>query len=126
TIPAMLPTLEARLDASVVSAIPLLFAGLLVGVLLSAPLLMRLKAGTVVITGAALQAGALLWLAAAPSLVGVLIIAACAGVGFGLTEAAGSVAAKRWASASTSRSLTMLTATVAVVAAVSPIAAAFL
>lgn len=126
TIPAMLPTLEARLGASVVSAIPLLFTGLLVGVLLSAPLLMRLRAGTVVITGAALQAGALLWLAVAPTLAGVLIIAACAGIGFGLTEAAGSVAAKRWASASTSRSLTMLTATVAVVAALSPIAVALL
>lgn len=126
TIPAMLPTLEARLDASVLSAVPLLFAGLLVGVLLSAPLLVRLQAGTVVIAGAALQAGALLWLAAAPTLAGVLIIAACAGVGFGFTEAAGSIAAKRWASASTSRSLATLTATVAVVAALSPIAVAFL
>ena len=126
TIPAMLPTLESRLDSSVLSAVPLLFAGLLVGVLLSAPLLVRLDPRTVVIAGAALQAGSLLWLATAPSLAGVLVIAACAGVGFGLTEAAGSVAAKRWATDSASRSLTMLTATVAVVAALSPIAVAFL
>lgn len=126
SIPALLPSLEARLDTSVLAAIPLLFAGLLVGVLLSAPLLVRLDPRTVVIAGAALQAGSLLWLAIAPSLAGVLVIAACAGVGFGLTEAAGSVAAKRWATDSASRSLTMLTATVAVVAALSPITVAFL
>jgi fucose permease len=124
TIPALLPSLEARLDASLLSAISLLFAGLLVGVLLSAPLLERLRARTVVIAGAALQAASLLWLAAANSVAAVLIVAACAGIGFGLAEAAGSVAAKRASTGSTTRTLAMLTATVAVVAAISPIAVA--
>ncbi|MEX1077964.1 MAG: MFS transporter [Homoserinimonas sp.] len=126
TIPAMLPSLEARLDASVLPAVPLLFGGLLVGVLLSAPLLVRVRVRTVVIAGSALQAGALFWLAAATSLPEILVIAACAGAGFGLTEAAGSVAAKRWERGSATRSLAMLTAAVAVVAALSPIAVAFL
>jgi hypothetical protein len=126
TIPAMLPSLESRLDASVLPAVPLLFAGLLLGVLLSSPLLSWLRVRTVVIAGSALQAGALLWLAVATTLPEILTIAACAGVGFGLTEASGSVAAKRWVSGTATRSLAMLTAAVAVVAAISPIAVAFL
>jgi hypothetical protein len=118
--------LEDRLDASLPSAISLLFAGLLVGVLLSAPLMARWRASTVVIAGAALQAAALLWLAAAGSVAAVLTVAACAGIGFGLAEAAGSVAAKLLSNGSATRTLAMLTATVAVVAAISPIAVALI
>lgn len=125
-IPALLPDLGTRLGSNMAMVVPLLFAGLCVGVLLSAPMLGRLRVSTVLIAGAALQAGSVLWLAQATTVDSVLVVAVCAGVGFGLAEAAGSVAAKRWTDGSVTRTLAMLTATVAAVAALGPIAVAFL
>jgi fucose permease len=121
TIPALLPSLEFRLGSVALSAVPALFTGLLLGVLLSAPLLVRLRARTVAALGAGIQAASLIMLILASSGEAVVVVAAAAGVGFGLTEAAGSVAAKRSAAGSATRTLAALTGTVAVSAALSPV-----
>jgi hypothetical protein len=121
TIAALLPSLELRLGSAALSAVPALFTGLLLGVLLSAPLLVRLRARTVVALGAGAQATALIALILATSGGAVVVVAAVAGVGFGLTEAAGSVAAKRSTAGSATRTLAALTGTVAVAAAFSPV-----
>ena len=125
TVPALIPSLEQRLDPGVLTAVPFLFGGLLFGVLASAPLLLRLRAATVVAFGAALQAAGLLALTLAASVPMVLVVVFFTGVGFGLTEAAGSLTAKRTTGSSTTRLLSTLMGTVAVVAALSPIGIAF-
>ncbi|MET0479942.1 MAG: MFS transporter [Mycetocola sp.] len=121
TIPALIPSLELRLGSAALSAVPALFTGLLIGVLLSAPLLVRFRARTVAALGALVQAASLIALTLATAGNAVVFVAAVAGVGFGLTEAAASVAAKRSTAGSATRTLAALTGTVAVVAAVTPI-----
>jgi hypothetical protein len=121
TIPALLPSLERGLGSTVLSAVPALFTGVLLGVLLSAPMLVRLRARTVAALGAGVQAVSLIALILATSADAVVLVAAVAGIGFGLTEAAGSVTAKRLTVGSATRTLAALTGTVAVTAAVSPI-----
>lgn len=120
-IPAVIPGMESALGAPVIAAVPALFAGLLVGVLASTPALHRLGALHLAAVGALVQAVALAVAAFAGSPTVFIWAAAVAGIGFGLTEAAASVAAKAASSASTARALTALTGTVAVVAAVTPL-----
>ena len=123
-VPAALPSAERMLSAELSAAVPALFAGLLVGVLLSGPLLVRRPPRATLILGSALQAIALVagsW-ARDPAL--FLGAAALAGLGFGLVEASGSVAAKAAAIGSATGLLSALLGTVAVCAALTPLAVA--
>lgn len=120
-VPAILPRAEGAIGADLSAAVPALFAGLLVGVLVSGPLLIRRPPQTTLILGSALQAAAVIAVAAA-STPGVFIAAAIvAGFGFGLVEASGSVAAKSLAVGSATGLLSALLGTVAVCAAVTPL-----
>ena len=123
-IPAVLPSAERMLSAELSAAVPALFAGLLVGVLLSGPLLVRRPARMTLILGSALQAGALVAAAWAGDPALFIAAAALAGLGFGLVEAAGSVAAKAAATGSATGLLSALMGTVAVCAALTPLAVA--
>lgn len=120
-VPAVLPRAEGAIGADLSAAVPALFAGLLVGVLVSGPLLIRRPPQTTLILGSALQAAAIIAVAVA-STPGVFIAAAIvAGFGFGLVEASGSVAAKSLAVGSATGLLSALLGTVAVCAAVTPL-----
>ncbi|MCU1421544.1 MAG: hypothetical protein JWN36_1195 [Microbacteriaceae bacterium] len=120
-VPAVLPLLGASVGSSVVAAAPTLFGGLLVGVL-GAPLLARwLAIGSVLRVAAVVQGVGLGVLAVAASEWVVFVAAGIAGVGFGLAEASGTAFAREVAGDGVARLLALLTATVAVVAAVSPL-----
>ena len=120
-VPAVLPLLGASVGSPVVAAAPTLFAGLLVGVL-AAPLLAgRLPIGSVLRVAALVQGVGLGVLAVAPSEWLVFVAAGIAGLGFGLAEASGTAFAREVAGGGVARLLTLLTATVAIVAAVSPL-----
>lgn len=121
TVPALIPSLEQRLGADVLMAVPFLFGGLLMGVLASSPLLIKLRAASVVATGAALQAAGLLGVTVVTTVSSALVVVLITGIGFGLTEAAGSLTVKRTTGPSTTRLLSALMGTVAAVAALSPI-----
>ncbi|WP_223622718.1 sugar MFS transporter [Microbacterium sp. EST19A] len=123
-VPAALPSAERMLSAELSAAVPALFAGLLVGVLLSGPLLVRRPPRVTLILGSALQAAALVAAAWAGHPAVFLGAAAIAGLGFGLVEAAGSVAAKAAATGSATGMLSALMGTVAVCAALTPLAVA--
>ena len=58
-VPAVLPSAEHATDADLSAAVPVLFAGLLVGVLLSGPLLVRRPPRTTLVLGSLLQAAAI-------------------------------------------------------------------
>ncbi|MBT2496379.1 hypothetical protein J7E45_12250 [Microbacterium sp. ISL-59] len=120
-VPAILPSAERAIGADLSAAVPALFAGLLVGVLVSGPLLMRRPPQTALILGSALQAAAVIAVAAAGTPGLFIAAAAVAGFGFGLVEASGSVAAKSLAVGSATGLLSALLGTVAVCAAVTPL-----
>jgi fucose permease len=119
-VPSILPSYAAMQPSDsdgVFLAVPLLFAGLLAGVLLAAvtPSLVRLP--RMVALGAAIQATGLLAVASsATNRVGLLSGAAVAGVGFGVAESASFGLARQVNSAAAGRALTRLTALVAVTA----------
>ncbi len=120
-VPAVLPLLGDAVGSTVVAAAPILFAGLLVGVL-SAPLLARaLAMGSVLRVAALVQGVGVAVLALAASEGMVFLAAGLAGLGFGLAEASGTAVAREVAGDGVARLLTLLTATVAVVAALSPL-----
>lgn len=123
-VPAALPAAERMLSAELSAAVPALFAGLLVGVLLSGQLLVRRPPRATLILGSALQAIALVAGAWAGHPAVFLAAAALAGLGFGFVEAAGSVAAKAAATGSATGLLSALMGTVAVCAALTPLAVA--
>lgn len=117
----MLPAAEATIGTELSVAVPALFAGLLIGVLASGPLLMRTNARITLMLGSGLQAAAIVAVAFA-STPGMFIgAAAIAGFGFGVVEASGSVAAKSMAIGSATGLLSALLGTVAVCAAVTPL-----
>ena len=120
-VPAILPSVERALDADLSTAVPALFAGLLVGVLVSGPLLTRRPPRLALMLGSALQAMALVAVALAGTPAVFIAAAAVAGFGFGLVEASGSVAAKSLAVGSATGLLSALLGTVAVCAAVTPL-----
>lgn len=120
-VPALLPSAERAMAADLSSAVPALFAGLLVGVLVSGPLLLRRSPRAAMMLGSALQAAAIVTAALAGSPAAFLAAAAVAGLGFGLVEASGSVAAKAVAVGSATGLLSALLGTVAVCAAVTPL-----
>ncbi len=120
-VPAVLPSMGRAVGGPVLEAAPLLFAGLLAGVVLS-PLLAR-AAGAIgaVRTGVLVQFVALGVLAVAADPAMVFAAAAVAGFGFGIVEACGTTLARDVGGAAAPRMLTLLTATVAVVATVAPL-----
>lgn len=120
-VPAILPSAERAMTADLSAAVPALFAGLLVGVLASGPLLTRWPPRTALILGSALQAAAVVVVALSGTPAVFIVAAAIAGVGFGLVEASGSVAAKSLATGSATGLLSALLGTVAVCAAVTPL-----
>lgn len=120
-VPAVLPSAERAMAADLSAAVPALFAGLLVGVLVSGPLLMHRPPRSALMLGSVLQAGAIVVVALAGTPAVFLTAAAVAGVGFGLVEASGSVAAKAVATGSATGLLSALLGTVAVCAAVTPL-----
>lgn len=120
-IPAMLPAAERALAADLSTAVPSLFAGLLVGVLVSGPLLMRFPVRSTLILGSLLQAVAIICIAWAGNATVFIAAAAVAGFGFGLVEAAGSVSAKAVSTGSATGTLSALLGTVAVCAAATPL-----
>ncbi|MGO2745676.1 MFS transporter [Microbacterium sp.] len=119
--PAVIPAVELALGGDVSVAVPALFAGLLLGVLSAGPALRRSPARRVLIVGGVLQTLAIIAaaLAATPSI--FVIAAAVAGIGFGLVEASGSVAAKAISTVSATGLLSALTGTLAVAAAATPL-----
>lgn len=126
-VPAAIPAL-AQLSgvptALLLPAVPTLFAGLFVGVAVSPAVAHRTGTRRTVAAGALLQALALWTLAAAGAVggAGVVIAAAgVAGIGFGTVEAGGT-ALTRVLRASTSGTLTGLTAVTALTAAGTPLA----
>lgn len=123
-IPAVLPSAERATGSDLSAAVPALFAGLLVGVLLSGPLLVRRPPRTTLVLGSSLQAAAVVGVALAADPGVFLAAAALAGLGFGLVEAAGSVAAKAASTGSATGVLSALMGTVAVCAAVTPLVVA--
>lgn len=120
-VPAILPSAERTIGGDLSTAVPALFAGLLVGVLMSGPLLMRRPPRTALILGSALQAAAIVAVALAGTPAVFIAAAAVAGSGFGLVEASGSVAAKSLSVGSATGLLSALLGTVAVCAAVTPL-----
>lgn len=120
-VPAILPSAERAIAADLSAAVPALFAGLLVGVLASSPLLMRRPPRTVLMLGSALQAAAIVAVALAGTPAVFITAAVVAGSGFGLVEASGSVAAKSVSTGSATGLLSALLGTVAVCAAVTPL-----
>lgn len=120
-LPAILPSAERAMAADLSVAVPALFAGLLVGVLVSGPLLMHRPPRSALMLGSALQAAAIVVVALAGTPAMFITAAAVAGFGFGLVEASGSVAAKSAAVGSATGLLSALLGTVAVSAAVTPL-----
>ena len=123
-IPASLPSLADGLAVStevVLPAVPMLFAGLLLGVVLTPLLISRVTSAAVVRIGAAVQFCGLgvIAIAAAPWM--VLLGAALAGIGFGFVEAGGTMLARQFGQPTVTRLLSLLTATVSVVAVVGPL-----
>lgn len=120
-VPAILPAAERGMATDLSAAVPALFAGLLVGVLVSGPLLMRRPPRTALMIGSALQAAAIVTVALAGTPAVFIAAAVVAGLGFGLVESSGSVAAKSVAVGSATGLLSALLGTVAVCAAVTPL-----
>lgn len=126
-IPATLPVVAQQQGAALqpyLAAVPALFFGLLVGVLLNSALAGRRSTQTLTAAGAAVQAIGFGALALAPTAELVSVAAGVVGLGFGLVEAGGSVLAREIAREHTARLLSALTGTVAVAAAVVPLSIA--
>lgn len=124
TVPATLPSVAVSADAGLdayLPAVPALFSGLLIGVLLSAAVARWISTRTLTAAGAALQSAGFVGLAMSLSAVGFIAASALVGVGFGLVEAGGSVLAREIAGRQTARLLSALTGSVAVAAAGMPL-----
>ncbi len=123
-IPASLPSRAAELGVpsdELAAAVPALFGGLLIGVLLT-PLLVRHSSSSAVVRIGALIQFAGLGLSALAWVAPILVAAAgIAGLGFGMVEASGTIVARRLAGAGLVRLLARLTAVVAVMAAGTPL-----
>lgn len=120
-IPAILPSAERGLATTLGAAVPALFAGLLVGVLLSGPLLVHRSWRAALLLGSALQSAAIITVTWAWSPEVFISAAAIAGLGFGLVEAGGSVGAKSATTGSATGLLSAMMGTVAVCAALTPL-----
>lgn len=121
SLPAVLPNAQTLHGEAVLAAPPLLFAGLLAGVRLAALFGSASLAPKVVAVGAALQCAALVLAAVSWSSASFVVASAFAGLGFGLTESAVGAVVKAVTGEPAPGTLTALTTTVAVVAAVAPL-----
>lgn len=120
TLPAVAASARSPLEAYL-PAVPALFSGLMVGVLLNAAAARWMTPRSLTAAGGMVQAVGFLGLAVAPSTGAYLVAAGVVGVGFGLVEAGGSVLAREIAGRHTARLLSALTGTVAVAAAGVPL-----
>jgi len=121
-IPASLPAAEHSLGSAVLEAVPVLFAGLLIGVLVSGPAMRVMRSELVLVLGCTLQSGGLVAFALSPT-PGLLVVGCgLAGFGFGLSEVSATLCAKQQAHReSAAISLSALTGAVAIAAACTPI-----
>ena len=125
--PAAIPSLAAQWDvqpARLLPAVPLLFGGLLAGVLATSLVPPRFLQRCLAL-GGLLQAAALLGFLVVAGPPVFWALAAVAGIGFGLVEASATVLARRLTTEVTSL-LSQLTALVAVAAALTPLPLAVL
>ncbi len=121
--PATVPLLAAMAGARVdtfLPAVPTLFGGLLAGVVATA-FVRPAWTHVALAVGGLLQALGLLGFALVPGPLGFSAMAAVAGLGFGLVEAAASTIARRVAGQGTTTLLTHLTVLVAASAALTPL-----
>lgn len=124
TIPAVIPaaaTSSAGELTEYLRAVPALFLGLLLGVLLSSALGRVAAPRALALIGSGTQAAGFVALTLADSALLFTVCALVIGVGFGLVEASASILARAVAGAGTARLLSGLTGTVAVVAAGVPL-----
>lgn len=121
-IPAVLPAAGAAMRAELLDAVPALFGGLLIGVIVSGPVMRVVRPVRVLMAGCLLQAAGLVAIAFSSSPGVFIASSALAGVGFGLSEASGTVLAKRMGGAhGTATRLSVLTGAVAIAAACTPV-----
>lgn len=124
-VPAATPSLANSLgvpSADALTAIPALFGGLLVGVVLAPSLALRWHLARIIAFGCVVQAVALAAISRAGGVLALVVAAAVAGVGFGAVESAGAAFARQLSRSGASRSLVSLTAVVAVAAGSTPLA----
>jgi len=129
SVPASLPAMADVLEVSeddLLDAVPLLFAGLLAGVLIAPRLARGLPLALVVAAGALVQAASLGTAALAPGVAAFLLASAVIGFGFGVVESSGVALARALAPGAPERSLVALTACVAILAGATPILVAVL
>jgi fucose permease len=123
-IPAVIPAMADTLGTASVAllpAVPVLFFGLLAGVLATPLITIRLPLGTVLIVGALGQAGGLAIAAAAATPTWFMVGAGMAGIGFGFVEAGGTAAVRMHSAHGAPRLLTRLTVFIAIVATLTPV-----
>ncbi|MFK4788476.1 MFS transporter [Microbacterium sp. ZW T5_56] len=122
TFPALIPARAAADGEQVLLAAPMLFFGLLIGVLVTTAVGARLRPTRIAGIGSAIQAVALIAILVSPGAIGFIAAALIGGLGFGVSEAAGNLIARAAAqSAGTAGLLARLTGVVAVVAATVPL-----
>lgn len=122
TFPALIPARAAADGDLVLLAAPMLFLGLLIGVLVTTAVGARLRPTAMASIGSVVQAVALVAVPIAPGAAGFVIAAAIGGLGFGISEAAGNLVARAAAqTAGTAGLLARLTGVVAIVAATVPL-----
>ncbi len=124
TIPAVIPSLASEGFGGIedyLRAVPSLFWGLLVGVLLSSAIGRVISPRRVTLTGSAVQAAGFIVLTVSSAPWFFVGAAFVIGVGFGLIEAGGSILARAAGGEGTARLLSALTGTVALVAAGVPL-----
>ncbi|WP_433674664.1 MFS transporter [Microbacterium gorillae] len=122
TFPALIPSRAATDGELVLLAAPMLFFGLLIGVLVTTAIGARLRPTAMAAIGSTVQAAALIAVPIAPGAVGFVIAAAIGGLGFGISEAAGNLVARAAAeTVGTAGLLARLTGVVAIVAATVPL-----
>lgn len=120
-IPAVLPAVIQVHGDGALLAPPLVFVGVLCGVIGAAVSASRAHANGLLAAGCALQALGVLCAALAWSAEMFTLGALIAGLGFGLAESAGSIVAKQMSDGGLTGRLSALTATVAATATVTPL-----
>ncbi len=121
--PATIPLVAERAGVDpgrLLPAVPLLFGGLLAGMLATSLVPLR-RTPTALTVGGLLQVVALVGFTLDPQPLPFLVMAAIAGVGFGVVEASGTVLARLLAAHDTTARLTGLTVLVALSAALTPL-----
>ncbi|MCD2499003.1 MFS transporter [Microbacterium nymphoidis] len=122
TFPALIPARAASDGDLVLLAAPMLFLGLLIGVLVTTAVGARMRPTAMAAIGSVVQATALIAVPITPGPIGFVAAAAIGGLGFGISEAAGNLVARAAAQTTgTAGLLARLTGVVAIVAATVPL-----